>query len=84
MNSKPFRTVLKPETLDSIDHSKKIVMMGSCFSEHIGEKLKERKFDVNLNPFGILYHPLAISAAISRMIDNEPFISKVSKYLPSF
>jgi len=76
MQTKPFRTVLKPQYLDSIDHSKKIMMMGSCFSEHIGEKLAERKFSINLNPFGILYHPLAISAAISRMIDNKPFSSE--------
>lgn len=80
MNSKPFRTVLKPENLDSIDHSKKIMMMGSCFSEHIGEKLISRKFSVNLNPFGILYHPLAISAAIDRIIENKPFISEDLKF----
>jgi hypothetical protein len=76
MPSKPFRTVLKAEYLESIDHSKKIMMIGSCFSEHIGEKLKERKFNINLNPFGILYHPLAISSALERMIENNPFSVK--------
>lgn len=80
MHSKPYRTVLKPENLDSIDHSKKIVMMGSCFSEHIGEKLISRKFNVNLNPFGILYHPLTISAAINRMIESKPFNSDDLKF----
>ena len=80
MISKPFRTVLKSENLDSIDHSKKIMMMGSCFSEHIGDKLIERKFDVNLNPFGILYHPLTISSAIDRMLENKPFVSDELKF----
>ena len=80
MHSKPYRTVLKPENLDSIDHSKKIVMIGSCFSENIGEKLISRKFNVNLNPFGILYHPLAISAAIKRMIESKPFNSDDLKF----
>lgn len=80
MHSKPFRTVLKPEYLESIDHTKKIMMLGSCFSEHIGEKLITRKFNVNLNPFGILFHPLAISVALDRMIDNKPFSSKDLKF----
>ena len=80
MHLKPFRTILKPEYQDSIDHSKKIMMMGSCFSEHIGIKLLERKFNVNLNPFGILYHPLAISRAIERLIENKPFISEDLKF----
>jgi len=52
------------------------MMMGSCFSEHIGEKMSDRKFKINLNPFGILYHPLAISAAIDRMLENKPFCSE--------
>jgi hypothetical protein len=80
MHSKSFRTVLKPEYLDLIDHTKKIMMMGSCFSEHIGEKLIARKFNVNLNPFGILFHPLAISVALDRMIKNKPFSSKDLKF----
>jgi hypothetical protein len=47
--------------------------MGSCFSEHIGEKLINRKFNVVLNPFGILYHPFSIFEALKRMIENKPF-----------
>jgi len=68
-----FRTALMPENGGSIDHSKKVLMMGSCFSEHIGKKLIDRKFNAVLNPFGILYHPLAILAAITRLIENNPF-----------
>lgn len=56
------------------------MMMGSCFSEHIGDKLIARKFKINLNPFGILYHPLAISSAIGRMIENKPFVSDDLKF----
>jgi hypothetical protein len=69
----PFRTVLNKVSFDSIDHSSRILMMGSCFSEHIGEKLINRKFNVVLNPFGILYHPFSIFEALKRMIENKPF-----------
>lgn len=37
-----------------------VMMLGSCFTEHIGQRLKENKFDVLVNPFGVLYNPLSI------------------------
>jgi len=73
MNPKPFRTVLKPTELDSINHSSKILMVGSCFSEHIGTKLDDRKFDIVLNPFGIIFHPLSLSSSLNRIINNKSF-----------
>lgn len=57
----------------SISHRDKIALFGSCFAENIGEKLRSSKFDINLNPFGILYNPLSISQSINRLIDNIPF-----------
>ncbi|EJX00080.1 GSCFA family protein [gut metagenome] len=37
--------------------------MGSCFAENMGNFLREGKFQVDMNPFGILYNPLSIGAA---------------------
>ena len=51
------------------DH--KIMLFGSCFSDNIGEKLENLKFDVIVNPFGILYNPLSISKNIKSLIDND-------------
>ncbi len=48
-----------------IDHHSKIMLIGSCFSEHISGKLKFSGFDVFENPHGILFHPLAIERAVS-------------------
>jgi hypothetical protein len=50
-----------------------ISFMGSCFSEHIGKKLIERKFKVDLNPFGILYNPVSIASGLQRMVQNKPY-----------
>jgi len=38
----------------------KILSIGSCFSESIGNKLVENKFDALINPFGTIFDPLSI------------------------
>jgi uncharacterized protein YqgV (UPF0045/DUF77 family) len=63
-----FRTeLILPESDRKISHSQKILGIGSCFVDSIGEKLEESKFQVLLNPFGTLFHPLAIENALARI-----------------
>ncbi|MFC7356625.1 GSCFA domain-containing protein [Jejudonia soesokkakensis] len=57
----------------TIDYSSKVLLMGSCFTENIGEKLSYYKFDVLVNPFGILFHPVAIEKIITRAINRDFF-----------
>lgn len=38
-----------------------LLFIGSCFAEAIGNKLKERYFDVMVNPFGVLFNPLSVA-----------------------
>jgi lysophospholipase L1-like esterase len=49
--------------------------MGSCFTENIGERLSFYKFQTLINPFGIVFHPLAIEKLVTRAI-NEDFYSE--------
>jgi len=56
-----------------IDYKSKVLLIGSCFVENIGSKLDYLKFDILQNPFGILFHPIAIERIISRAINNELF-----------
>jgi hypothetical protein len=56
-----------------ISYSDKVVFIGSCFSEEIGNKLGELKFNVLQNPNGILYDPLSISDSLFSYIENKPF-----------
>ena len=51
---------LKQQSHNLIDYNSKLLLLGSCFSENIGNKLNYYKFQVNQNPFGILFHPKAI------------------------
>ena len=40
-------------------------MLGSCFSDEIGEQMKQRYLPVTCNPFGTLYNPLSIAQALT-------------------
>ncbi len=58
---------------NQIDYSSKVLLMGSCFVENIGAKLKYYKFQTLINPFGILFHPLAIEKLVFRALNDEIF-----------
>ena len=67
-----FRTEIEIERSDlRISHHTKMLVMGSCFAQNIGTKLCESKFDVLLNPFGILYNPISIAQAIEYLIEKK-------------
>ncbi len=59
-----------------IDYNSKIVSFGSCFAENMAEKLSYFKFQNTCNPFGILFHPLAIEKIISKAVNLEFFTKK--------
>ena len=58
---------------NQIDYNSQLVVLGSCFANNIGEKLAYYKFQVLQNPFGILFHPLAIENLISRAIHQKQY-----------
>ena len=64
---------LQPEKYNPIDYHSKIVLIGSCFVEHIGNKLEYFKFQNLQNPFGILFHPLAIENLIVNAINKKEY-----------
>ena len=56
-----------------IDYDSKIVLLGSCFVENIGDALNDVKFQTLQNPFGILFHPKAIENIIERALRDHSF-----------
>ncbi|NDH07263.1 GSCFA domain-containing protein, partial [bacterium] len=50
-----------------------MLLLGSCFTEHIGEALKEWKFQVRQNPHGILFGPDAICQALTDYIKGRVY-----------
>ncbi len=56
-----------------INYNSKLFLLGSCFSESIGKKLDYYKFQNFQNPFGILFHPLAIETLIRNVINEKEY-----------
>lgn len=48
-----------------------IVMVGSCFAEHMERKLSRYKYNVLCNPFGILYNPASLATSFERIVHND-------------
>jgi hypothetical protein len=65
--------ILLKRAENQIDYSSQLVGLGSCFSDNIGDKLAYYKFQILQNPFGILFHPLAIQNLISRAIQQKQY-----------
>ncbi|MFN8436606.1 MAG: GSCFA domain-containing protein [Cytophagales bacterium] len=56
-----FRTeLILPSAKTHISHNSNILLLGSCFSENLGNFLSSHKFNVTINPFGTLYDPYSI------------------------
>ena len=56
-----------------IDYQSKMLSLGSCFAENIGHKFDYFKFQNVTNPFGILFHPLAIEKLIDFAVSQKKF-----------
>ena len=53
-----------------IGYDDKILLVGSCFADEIGEQMAQRYLQMTCNPFGTLYNPLSIAQAIKSQISN--------------
>jgi hypothetical protein len=64
-------------TLSSpINYEHNIMLMGSCFTEHIGEKLDELKFNTLQNPNGILFDPASVVSSLVSYVQNKQYQSE--------
>ncbi len=69
-----FRTLVKPEKPPfTITHQDRIMTIGSCFSENVGQYFERYKFQININPFGQQYNPYSIVNAINRLLSPAPY-----------
>lgn len=72
-----FRTQVElPKKELDIAHSSRILLLGSCFAENIGNRLLENKFDCDVNPFGILYNPMSILAVLKQISGGKEYLGE--------
>ncbi len=51
--------------------SAKVLLLGSCFADEIGEKMVRGGFEAMVNPFGTLYNPASIAASLLRSVSEK-------------
>lgn len=64
---------LSKQTHNLISYDSSILLLGSCFAENISTKFNYFKFKSLTNPFGILFHPLAIEQFITNVINEKHY-----------
>lgn len=69
-----FRTKIKHVPAShSVDYNSNIVLLGSCFSEHMEGKFNYFQFKTFSNPFGILFNPKAIEKAVIDCVRQKQY-----------
>jgi len=69
-----FRTELLIPTFPfQISYQDPILLLGSCFSDHIGTFLAKNRFFVHSNPFGTLFNPVSIANVLKMTMEPELF-----------
>ena len=69
-----LHTVVPVQNLSSaLNYQSKIMSLGSCFAEHICEKLAFHGFSTFTNPFGIIFNAVSIQRLVERSVNLEWF-----------
>ena len=72
-----FRTIVPiSKATESITYYTSIVSLGSCFAVNMAQKFAYYKFPITVNPFGVLFHPLAIENILQHTIENSPYTAE--------
>ncbi len=62
-----------PDAPFRLTHGDHLALIGSCFTEHLGDRLGRAKFHTLINPNGIVYNPVSIGQCIGRALAPEPY-----------
>lgn len=56
-----------------IAHQNRGFAIGSCFAEHISNRLARLKYNMVSNPFGPMYNPISIACCVERLCSPRAF-----------
>ncbi|MCS6824123.1 MAG: GSCFA domain-containing protein [Cytophagaceae bacterium] len=60
-----------PSSNIRITHQSNILTLGSCFSDEIGNLLLKHKFNVEVNPMGVVFNPISISDILECVLSGN-------------
>ncbi len=67
-----FRTPVDiPASKWKISPFERMLFVGSCFADTMGNRFMEQRFRVVANPFGVMYNPISIGHTVSRLMDEH-------------
>ncbi len=70
-----------PQLPKPIQYPAKLLLIGSCFTENMSDRLVQHKFDILSNPHGILFNPLSVAYSIESYINNKEYTKDDLFYL---
>lgn len=56
-----------------IRYNDRILLVGSCFTEHIAHRLAQHRFDICSNPNGILFNPLSVADSLTGYLQGRVY-----------
>jgi len=62
----------KPSS-DTIAYGDKLMLIGSCFTENIGAKVKAHLFELSENPYGILFNPVSVITTLTEIMNRRSY-----------
>ncbi len=66
-----FHTEISPEPLPCrIGSQSRLVALGSCFAEVMGQRLADHKLDVLINPFGTIFNPVSLAKLLTMALNG--------------
>ena len=72
-----------PESEWKMKTGAKVLLVGSCFADEIGEKMVRGGFEAMVNPFGTLYNPASIAASLLRSISEKEYSADSAELIQS-
>lgn len=64
-----FRTVVQiPKPSFQIEPLEEILFVGSCFADSIGQRFREERFPVTVNPYGTMYNPASVLHTVEKQL----------------
>lgn len=70
-----FKLTFQPEEIPTkIVLGDRIFLLGSCFSNEMESHFRQNGFETVGNPFGTLFHPLAIANILNSILDESEYV----------
>lgn len=71
-----LQTKIEVKPKGDINHASHVMLIGSCFTEHISAQLEKLRFQTLTNPNGITYNPISIACTLERLTEGRGYTTE--------